>query len=395
MRADGAPRDKKDYPMKLTRWMLVCSAGLLSIAGQNAFADSGMRTKARHAVATNDELIAPVVSASAMGKLLGRCDDSCDVGSDCGCGEGGLVSGHCGCDAGACGDGSCDAGFGCDSGCDGLGGCGSGLLGYGIIKPSDTCFNDFISPMTNPVFFEDPRSLTEIRFIFLHHNLPAALGGNSVQVYAAQIRARLTERLSLIATKDGLVYSQSPLIEPGFADLAAGLKYNIYRDAQAGQLISVGSTYEIPMGSNRSLQGNGDGEFHFFVTGGTRVGERSHWISASGLRAPVDDNAENRVMYWSNHFDYRLGDRPLYAFTEVNWFNWLSSGTAFPLAVEGGDLFNFGSVNVTGNDIVTQAVGMKAKPRNNIEAGIAYEFPLTERQGVLEDRLTLDLIFRY
>ncbi len=285
---------------------------------------------------------------------------------------------------------ACDAAGACDSKC----GEKSGLLGFGFIKPSDRCFNDFISPMTNPVFFEDPRTLTEARFIFINHELPAALGGNSVQVYALQMRAALTDRLSIIATKDGLIYTQSPVLDSGYADLSAGLKYNLYRDVERGRLLSSGFTYEIPMGSNRSLQGNGNGEFHFFVTGATRLGEKSHWISASGLREPADTNLENRVWYWSNHLDRQIGNRPLYAFTELNWYNYLSSGTAFG-PVEGGDLFNLGASGVTGNDLVTQAIGFKAKPKRNIEAGIAYEFPFTARKGLLENRLTADLIFRY
>ncbi len=299
---------------------------------------------------------------------------------------------------------SCDASGLCDDGacCDSASGCDSlfggrdkgGLLGFGFIKESDRCFDDFISPMTNPVFFEDPRSLTEARFIFINHNLPAALGGNSVQVYALQLRARITDRLSIIATKDGLIHTQSPILDSGFADDALGLKYNLFRDTCNGRLLSAGLTYEIPAGSNKSLQGNGNGEFHFFVTGGTRIGDKGHWISASGLREPNDTNLENRVWYWSNHFDRQIGDRPVYAFTEINWYNYLSSGTAFG-PVEGGDLFNLGASGVTGNDLVTQAIGMKAKPRRNIEAGIAYEFPLTARKGLLDDRLTADLIFRF
>jgi hypothetical protein len=389
--------------MKLTKWILACSTGLLTISPAAMASEARARGPVSSAVATQDELLAPVVSASALGNLLGRGSGNCDAcdATACdgpACNDRKLISGwfnrggrQAGCDAGL----GCDLGRGCDSGCDGLGLGGAGLLGFGIIKPSDRSFDDFISPMSNPVFFEDPRNLTEVRFIFLHHTLPPVLGGNSVQVYAAQLRARLTERLSLIVTKDGLIYSQSPLIEPGFADVAAGLKYNLYRDAEAGRLLSVGAVYEIPMGSNRSLQGNGDGEFNFFVTSGMRLGERGHWVSASGLRAPVDTRAENRVSYWSNHFDYRLANRALYAFTEFNWFHWLSSGDAFPASIEGGDIFNLGSVNVTGNDIITQAVGMKAKPWSNVEAGVAYEFPLTERRGVLQDRLIVDLIFRY
>jgi|LakMenEpi03Aug12_release.lakeMendotaPanAssembly.Ray.scaffolds.fasta_scaffold00289_9 hypothetical protein len=321
--------------------------------------------------ASNDKVIAPTATASSSSA-------SCSAVSCC-------DNRFRGCD-------NC-----CDGGCDSCG-CGSGLLGYGIIKPSDRCFDDFISPVSNPVFFEDPRTLTEVRFLFLHHEVPAAVGGHSVQVYAAQVRLALSKRLSLIATKDGFVYSQHPLIEPGFADVAAGFKYNVYRDPTAGRILSVGTTFEIPMGSEKSLQGNGDGEWNFFATAGTRImgSTRAHWLSAGGLRQPNDEDAENRLMYWSNHFNYRLDTRkPVYLLTEFNWWNYLSDGTAFPLPVEGGDLFNFGSPGVVGNDLVTQAIGMRMKPKSNVEMGSAFEFPLTEREGLLKNRWNFDLIVRY
>lgn len=338
------------------------------------------------------------------------CDTtSCDLG---GCdGVTGDATG-CGGLFGGCGDrlGLGRSGSGCNSavGCDFLVnnevcaaiGCDTGLFGLGISKRSDHAFDDFISPTTNPIFFEDPRSLTEVRFLFLHNNLPAFPGAginksNSLQVYAAQVRVRLTERLSLIATKDGFIYSQSPLIEEGFADVAAGLKYNFYRDPVAGRLFSGGFTYEIPLGTEASQQGNGDGEFNFFLTGATRFGKRMHFITAGGLREPIDSLAENRLWYWSSHIDYRVANLPLYAFTEGTWYHYASSGNAFPLAVEGLDLLNLGSPGVTGNDIVTRAVGLKYKPRNNVELGGAYEIPVTSRQGIMLERWTFDAIFRY
>jgi hypothetical protein len=353
------------------------------------------------------ETIAPVVTAAAYQQQYAGLSGGVELAS---CGTGVCDSTGCtldgGCDGG-CGllrgcTGGCDGG--CDSGCDGLcaggcdglgGGAQTGLLGFGLIQRSDHCFDDFISPMTNPVFFEDPRTLTEARFIFINHQLPGALGGNSVQVYAMQVRAALTKRLSLIATKDGFIYTQSPVLDSGFADIAAGLKYNLYRDPVAGRLLSVGMTYEIPTGSNRSLQGNGNGEFHFFSTAGTRIGKRSHWLIASGIREAADRNLENSMVYLSNHFDYQLPNRPLYAFTELNWYNYTSSGSAFPLAVEGGDLFNLGAPGITGNDLVTHAIGMKAKPRSNVEAGVAWQYPMTARQGIMDNRLTADLIVRF
>jgi hypothetical protein len=44
---------------------------------------------------------------------------------------------------------------------------------------------------------------------------------------------------------------------------------------------------------------------------------------------------------------------------------------------------------------VTQSVGLKFKPRWNVELGTAYEFPLTEFKDVIEDRWMADLIIRY
>ena len=81
--------------------------------------------------------------------------------------------------------------------------------------------------------------------------------------------------------------------------------------------------------------------------------------------------------------------------TEFNWYHWLASGAGGVPGVEGGDLINLGSTGVAGNDIVSQAVGVKYKRSPNRELGIAFEFPLTERKDVLENRLTVDWIFRY
>ena len=99
-----------------------------------------------------------------------------------------------------------------------------------IVAEGGHCFSDFISPMTNPVFFEDPRNLTELRAIFLDHKVPAAAGDGDVQLYALQVRARLSENVSLIATKDGYVTSSNPLVNEGWADLSLGLKFNLLRD---------------------------------------------------------------------------------------------------------------------------------------------------------------------
>ncbi|WP_146517078.1 hypothetical protein [Rubripirellula amarantea] len=271
----------------------------------------------------------------------------------------------------------------------------------GLIKPSDQCFDDFISPMINFVFFEDPRNVTELRPIFVNHRIPDSLGGGDIQLFALQFRVALTERLSLIAVKDGVIIDNTggaldTLLDDGFADVSAGLKYNVLRDVQSGTLASVGFTYEIPMGSDKSLQSVGDGEFHFFATAGQRLLDgNAHVLSSVGYRLPVDDEVQSTSIHWSNHFDVKVTNRA-YLFTEVAWWHWTDeASTGLPLGVAGQDLFNLPTTGVDGNDLVTQNVGMKFKPRRNIEAGIAYEFPLTDFQDVIEDRFMMDLIVRY
>lgn len=321
----------------------------------------------------------------------GVCDGSCDQGS-CGCG-----TNDCSWDD--CGWKCLSFGSSCQNSC----GCSNGLLGLGLlpktsglIRQSDHCFDDFISPMTNPVYFEDPRALTEARAIFINHKLPVILGNpaGSIQLYALQARARLTDRLSLIAVKDGYIDSDSPLIQNGWADIGAGLKYTLFRDPCCGRILAGGMRFETTSGRRASLQGNGDGVFDFFLSGASRVGSCGHYMTSAGFILPVDSQAENQMFYWSNHFDRRL-TKKLYGFTEFNWYNYMKSGSAFGAPLEGGDLFNFGSPGVAGNNIVTNAWGARWVQNRHLNTGVAWEFPLTERRGVLDNRLTLDMIFRY
>ena len=274
------------------------------------------------------------------------------------------------------------------------------------IQPSDRCFDDFISPMINFVFFEDPRNLTELRPIYVAHYVPPTVGNGitadgNVQLYAAQFRLALTDRLSLIAVKDGFIVDETRgafggLLSDGFADISAGLKYNVIRDPENGRLFSVGGTYEIPLGSSDALQGIADGEFHFFATSGRRLAcGNAHFLSSFGYRFAVDSALQSSAVHWSNHFDVRLTERT-YLFTEAAWWHWVDDADAgTPLGISGQDLFNLSASDVVGNDLVTQNVGMKFKPRSNIEAGLAYEFPLTAFRDVIDGRFQAELILRY
>lgn len=333
-----------------------------------------------------------LMSASGQGACCEA--PSCDSG----CCDTSLFASESCCDSGCCD-------FGCwDSGC--LDKLSCGLDCSGLIKPSERCFDDFISPMINFVYFEDPRTLTELRPIFLSHQVPNTIGagvsaGGSIQLFALQFRLALSDRLSLIAVKDGYIIDNTSgaldtLLASGWADITAGLKYNLIRDTCRGTLVSAGFTYEIPLGSEQSLQSVGDGEFHIFASAGQRLADgNAHFLSSVGYRFPVDNNVQVSALHWSNHFDVRLTDR-LYAFTEAAWWHWTDDAdVGLPLGVGGQDLFNLPSTNVAGNDLVTQNVGLKFKPRRNVEAGIAYEFPVTGFKDVIENRVQVDLALRF
>lgn len=236
--------------------------------------------------------------------------------------------------------------------------------------------------------------MSEARAIYLTHKVPLAAGGGRVNLFALQVRAAVNDKLSIIATKDGYMTSSNPLINDGWADINLGVKYSLLRDSATGTLLSAGATYEAPFGSPQSLQGNGNGTFNLFLSGGRRIGDNGHWLSTVGGLMTTSPAVESEFIYWSNHFDRKISD-VTYAFTEFNWYNYTASGAGGIPGVEGGDLFNLGSTGVTGNDIVTGAFGLKFKPSRHTEIGAAWEVPLTARRDVLDNRLTFDFILRY
>lgn len=255
-------------------------------------------------------------------------------------------------------------------------------------------FADFISPITNPFYFEDPRNLTEFRGIFMQQKVPYPAGCGEFQVYAGQVRASLSERMSLLVNKAGYVTSGNSFVDDGWLDLSAGLKWNLLQDADSGRLLSTGITFEVPTGEASALQGNGDGELHTFVSGATRLGECAHWMSGVGARIPMNSTDESQSIYWSNHWDYRVSKR-FYLLTELNWYHWTKAGQDGCTCYEGLDLFNFGTPGVAGNDIVTSAMGAKYITCRGSEIGVAFEFPLTERRDILDNRITADWIVRF
>ncbi len=274
--------------------------------------------------------------------------------------------------------------------------CFNGRRRFLGMLPSDHCFDRFISPISNPFFFEDPRSLTEARGIFLDNSLPNGIGSGDAQIWAGQLRGRLTDRLSVIAPRLAYwqVNSAGGNNPRGFMAAPVGFKYNFIRDVERQLLVSGGITYFIPS-QDDFLPPVGNGDFHLFLSGGAQLYDRAHWLSGTGLRIPSNSNWGTQLWYWSNQWDYELPGH-IYPLVGVNWFHWMKSSNAgFTGPITGLDLVNLPASGVAGSDVVTGVAGLKWKPSGHLEVGGGYEFPLTQNQDILSNRAYFDVILRY
>jgi hypothetical protein len=265
---------------------------------------------------------------------------------------------------------------------------------------SDRAFPRFIGPMTNPVLSKDPRALTEARLLFVNNQIDPAspLGDGSFQAYGLQVRVALTDRLSFIADKDGylVIHPAGGPTRDGFADIAVGLKYAFIRDVENQFLFTGGFMFEPQTGEEEVFQGHGEGLFTFFVSTGKEINEKYHVLGNFGYQVPVDTHDNSSFFYLSLHADREFFGW-LYPLLEVNWFHWVTSGQrGLPPALgEGDGLINLGTSGVAGNDLVSMAVGLKARLGQHADTGVAWEFPVSNRHDLLNNRITAEFIIRY
>lgn len=293
----------------------------------------------------------------------------------------------------------------------------AGLFAFGLAVPAlaESGFDEFISPVSNPVNFEDPRATTEVRPIFVFHDISndfIGLQGGEAYVAAVQARLAIGDRLSLIATKDGYVWLRPDKEIPGavthddgFANIAAGLKYSLLRDEENLRIATVGLRYEAPSGDAQALQGKvfridgfddrGAGILNPFVSGGA-AWENFHFLGYTGVRAALDD-VDSSFLDVSFHADYQIDC--VYPLFEVNWVQTIADGDRLPLGGEGFDFFNLGSTNGAGKGVVTAAWGVRWRAlefdKIGVDLGSAIETPLTDREDLFGFRLTSDVIIRF
>jgi hypothetical protein len=225
--------------------------------------------------------------------------------------------------------------------------------------------------------------------------------GGQVQVMAAQIRYAITDRLAIIATKDGYIEFQPDHTlahHYGWADLAAGLKYALVDDQDEQLLVTPGLTVTVPTGSTDVWQGRGSGDENIFVSA-EKGFNNFHIIANAGVIVPNDFSANTAQLHYSLQLDYHVCQYFI-PFFALNGYTILSDGDqkllgAVPLNTEGYDLINFGSTQASGATQLTVGGGFRTRLVKNVDVGVAYEAGVVDPVGIFESRVTADVIWRF
>ena len=259
----------------------------------------------------------------------------------------------------------------------------------------------YVPPLANPLFNETPYITTEIRPIFFHNELPGDFitGGGDIRVVAAEIRVALTERLGIIASKDGYADVDFDAVLPddsGFANISLGLKYALISDPATDTILSVGVEYEPPWPgkidtAGISLQGDGDGFVDLFVTG-AKAWDKFGLQASAGLNLAVDGDHDSSMVHYSLHADYEIAPG-LFPLVEFNGFTVIDEGNRTPVDFEGIDVVNFGATSA--GTVATIAGGARYRFNDNVQIGVGYETPITDREDIMDWRVYVDLVLSF
>lgn len=272
---------------------------------------------------------------------------------------------------------------------------------------SDPAFCDFVSPLSNPFFFEDPRSVTELRPMFFYQPFPSGdpfFRDGHGWFFGGQGRLAVTPRISLVVHKVGFtsfkpgggsIYQGGS----GLSEFWLGPKVLIYRDAEAKSLISLGTQFQIPLGGSDPLQDTGSLSVVPYASAAQRL-MHTEIGSLNGMATAgysfSTNNQRSDFFYASAHLDFDIANgHRFYPVAELNWFSYTTDGRARPVTTEGRDFANVGAA-AKGNNLVTWALGLRWRSLNGrVEVGGGYEGFMFGQKGLFDGRFTVDFIWRY
>jgi hypothetical protein len=281
-------------------------------------------------------------------------------------------------------------------------------------------FEGFEEPIVAPYLFEDPFITTNAVPVFIWHDFPeqSVFDGGATYVAALQVRVALTDRVAIIATKDGYAWNRNdnPLLDDsqGFMNLAAGVKVALWQDREAGQIVSGVLRIEVPTGSSDQYQGYGDGMVLPSLTGALRTGP-VRWMGDLGAQIPLNSAEQSSSLFY--HLYAGLDVTPwVQPFAQLSGLYWMQSGNGeLPIRLktggtldlstvqgalgtgrfEGADVANLGSEGVDNLDLLTAAIGVHVPLAEHVTFSVAYERPITNPTGIFQQRITSAVVLEF
>lgn len=254
----------------------------------------------------------------------------------------------------------------------------------------------FVHPISAPYHHEDAFITSDVRGWYVNHTFDdgTQLGDNGdAWTLAVQLRLAITNRLQLVAYKDGYMEIDTPLVnKKGWADIAAGLKYAIIQDYQHQFHWAVGVGYEFPWGDQKILQN--DDEFRVW-TSVNKGWDALHLGATLNLFFPTNAGADplgdSDRLSWHLHADYRVCEwfSPV---LEMNGYHILDAADS-PINFQGADVLNIGTG--AGDMVITLAPGFEIRPHKDVGLRGAFEFPLTNEEDIFGHRFTLSAVWSF
>ncbi len=272
---------------------------------------------------------------------------------------------------------------------------------------SDRLFQDFVSPISNPMLAEDPRSLTELRPLFIYQTIPKTQplyrGGNT-EFFGLQARLAFTERFSVVLNRlGGNMFNPgdgSPLASAtGFSEIWISPKFAFWRDAETHTIGTAGLMFQMPFGGANVYQDTGSLSLVPYFSYGTRL-----WKTQAGTFTMQNtagysfgrNDLRSDYLYDTAQLSFDLLDgHRFFPVVEMSWFHYTKNGQQRPfLGFEGRDLANVGSP-VSGRNYLSVAPGFRFNLTQAMQFGLSAEFPLFGTRDLMQFRLGLDFIWRY
>ena len=159
------------------------------------------------------------------------------------------------------------------------------------------------------------------------------------------------------------------------------------------------------------FQGNGDSEFVPTLSAAWGLGN-FHAIGDVGGRVPVDGDAETTQFSWNVHLDYAVLPF-LVPFVEAGGLHYTSAGTGkFRVVTKGGklplaaiqastgsfdavDVGNIGGVSMDGASVVIFTAGLRVPITKHLMLGGSYDFPVSDRKDIFNQRATLNATLEF